>query len=293
VSYTGEFTEFIKQWSLELNARVTSSNYAFNFFGFGNETVFDQNLNLDFYRVKREEFSFMPSLVRRYIWGSTLKLTGSFEAIKVENTPGRNITNFTNGVTNIFDRNFFVGGELSFNHNRVDNQSFPSKGMNFDLTMGAKMNADNSDRHFGYLKTSLAIYQNLVPNRSLVYATEIGSHINFKNRFEIYHAVSLGGNRTLRGYNVNRFTGTENFYHTNDLRLRLGSFKAFIPMRVGVTGGFDYGKVWSPFANTSNVWNSSYGGSFWLSGLDMFTANLALFNGDDGSRFSFSLGFNF
>ncbi len=293
INYTGEFTEFIGNWSLELKARATSSNYSFNFFGFGNESEFDQNNDLDFYRVKREELLVFPSLVRRFNWGSTVKLTGTFEAIKVDNTPGRNITNFTNGITNIFDRNYFVGGEISFNHNRTDNNSFPTKGMNFDVRMGAKMNAENTDRHFGYLKTSLAIYQNLVPNRSLVYATEVGSHINFKNRFEIYHASSLGGNRSLRGYNNQRFTGTESFYHSNDLRLRLGSFKTFIPMRVGVTGAFDYGKVWSPFAPTSNTWNSSYGGSFWLSGLDMFTANLALFNGDDGSRFTFSLGFNF
>lgn len=294
VNYTGEFTEFIGSWSLELAARATSSNYSFNFFGYGNESVYDEDNELDFYRVRREEFLIFPSLVRRFNWGSTLKLTGTFEAIKVENTPDRNITtNFTNNATNIFNRNYFVGGEISFNHNRVDNNSFPTKGMNFDATIGAKMNADNSDRHFGYLKTSLAIYQNLVPNRSLVYATEIGSHINFKNRFEIYHAVSLGGERSLRGYNNQRFTGTESFYHSNDLRLRLGSFKAFIPMRIGVTGGFDYGKVWSPFAPQSNKWNSSYGGSLWLSGLDMFTTNLALFNGADGSRFTLSFGFNF
>ncbi|WP_442267667.1 metallophosphoesterase [Tenacibaculum sp. ZS6-P6] len=293
INYTGEFTEFIGNWSLELKARATSSNYSFNFFGYGNETNFDQSRDLDFYRVKREEFLLLPSLIRRFNWGSTFKVTGTFEAIKVENTPNRNITNSPNSATNIFDRNYFAGGEVNFNHNRVDNNSFPTKGMNFDVTMGAKMNTNNTNRYFGYLKTSLAIYQNLVPNRSLVYATEVGSHLNFKNRFEIYHAASIGGNRNLRGYNNQRFTGTESFYHTNDLRLRLGSFKAFIPMRVGVTGGFDYGKVWSPFAAQSNTWNSSYGGSFWLSGLDMFTANLALFNGDDGSRFTFSLGFNF
>ena len=133
-----------------------------------------------------------------------------------------------------------------------------------------------------------------VSNRSLVFASEIGSHLNFKNRFEIYHAVSLGGNRSLRGYNNHRFTGTESFYHSNDLRLRLGSIKAFIPMKIGVTGAFDYGKVWSPFATSSSEpWNSSYGGSLWLSGLDMFTANMAVFNSNDGSRFTFSLGFNF
>lgn len=293
INYAGEFTEFIGRWSLELQARATSSNYSFNFFGWGNESVYNQNFDLDYYRVKREEFIVKTSLLRRFAWGSIFKLTGSFEAIDVENTPGRNITNFSNGVTNIFDTNYFAGGEISFNHNRVDDDSFPTKGMNFDLAMGAKINTQFTERYFGYIKTSLAIYQNLVPNRSFVFASEIGSQINLKNRFEIYHAASLGGRRSLRGYNNQRFTGTESFYHSSDLRLRLGSFKTFIPMRIGVTTGFDYGKVWSPFAAPSSVWNTSYGGSVWLSGLDMFTANLALFRGDDGNRFSFSVGFNF
>ncbi len=295
VNYIGEFTEFIGQWSLELDARVTSSNYVFNFFGWGSESVFNQNLDLDFFRVRKEEYRLNTSLLRRFNGGSLLRLTGTAEAVKVENTPNSNISNFSsnNGVTSIFDRNYFVGGEISFNHNRIDNASFPTKGMNFDVTVGGKINTEFTNRHFGYVKTSLAIYQNLVSNRSLVYATEIGSQINLKNRFEIYHAASLGGNRSLRGYNTQRYTGTESFYHTNDLRLRLGDFKAFIPMRIGVTGGFDYGKVWSPFAPQAKQWNSSYGGSVWLSGLDMFTANIALFNGDDGSRFTFGLGFNF
>ncbi len=293
VNYTGEFTEFTGNWKLELKARATSNNYSFNFFGWGNESVYNKSLNLDFYRTKKEEFSIIPSLVRDFNWGSTLKVAGSFEAIKVENTSGRNIFNFSNGTTNIFDRNYFVGGEINFNHHRIDRVSFPTKGMNFDLTLGAKMNTNNTDKHFGYLKTSLTIYQNLVSNRSLVYAAEIGSHLNFKNRFEIYHAVSLGGNRALRSFNNQRFTGTESFYHSNDLRLRLGNFKTLIPIKIGITTGFDYGKVWSPFAPESSVWNTSYGGSLWLSGLDMFIANLALFKGSDGSRFTLSLGFDF
>ncbi len=293
INYTGEFTEFIGNWSLELKARATSSNYSFNFFGWGNNSIYNQNLDLDFYRVKKEEYNINSSLVRRFNWGSTFKLTGSFEAIKVENTLNRNINTLSNRVTNIFDRNYFVGGEATFNHQRIDNNSFPTKGMNFNLTIGGKMNTEFTNRHFGYLKTSLAIYQNLISNRSLVYASEIGTHVNFKNRFEIYHAATLGGNKTLRSFNNQRFTGTESFYHTNDLRLRIGSFKAFIPMKFGVTSGFDYGKVWSPFATKSSTWNTSYGGSLWFSGLDMFTANLSLFDGNDGNRFSFSLGFNF
>ncbi len=293
VEYTGRFTEFIGDWHLELNAKATSANYAFNFFGWGNESPFDQNLNLDFYRVKKEEFSFSPALFKQLRGGSSVTFKGIVEGIKIGDSPTRNITNFNNNPTNIFQRNYFVGGEFNFTHLRVDNTSFPTKGMHFNFTTGAKVNTNITNRYFGYLKTSLAIYQNLVSNRSLVFASQIGTDINFKNRFEIYHAVALGGRTTLRSFNNNRFTGTESFYHTNDLRLKLGDLTSFVPLKYGLTAGFDYGKVWSPSARESNLWHNSYGGSLWINGMDLFTTNIALFNGREGSRFTFSIGFNF
>ena len=207
LEYNGEFTEFIGNWSLQLHAKVTSDNYSFNFFGWGNESVYDYSKNLDHYRVKKEELSFSPSLLKRLRGGTQLKLTGTLESIEIEDTPTRFINNFDANPTLIFDTNYFWGGEVNFNHNRVDNASFPTKGMNFDLTLGAKANFDNFDRRFGYFKTSMAIYQNLVPNRSLIFASEVGTHINVGNRFEVYQAATLGGDRNLRGFNRERFSG--------------------------------------------------------------------------------------
>ena len=193
IEYNGEFTDFISDWSLHLYAKVTSDNYSFNCFGWGNESVYDQSFNLDHYRVKKEEISFSPSLLKRLRGGSKFRITGTIESIEIENTPTRNINDFNTQPTNIFDTNYFWGGEFNFNHNRVDNPSFPSKGMNFDITLGAKANLDDYKRRFGYFKTSLAIYQNLVQNRSLVFASEVGTHVNVGNRFEIYQAATLGG----------------------------------------------------------------------------------------------------
>lgn len=295
LEYNGEFTELIGNWSLHLRAKATSDNYSFNFFGWGNESIYDQSFNLDHYRVKKEEISFSPSLLKRLRGGSTFKISGLFEAIEIEDTPGRFINNFDNQPTAIFDTNYFWGGELNFNHNRVDNSSFPTKGMNFDLAVGAKANLDDFDRRFGYIKSSLAMYQNLVFNRSLVFASEVGTQINVGNRFEIYQAATLGGDRNLRGFNRERFSGTESFYHSNDLRLRFGRIHTgVIPIKVGITGGFDYGRIWSPYSPNSTKWHTSYGGSFWLSGIDLFTANISYFRGtSQEDRVAFSIGFSF
>lgn len=300
IEYNGEFTEFIGDWSLQLKAKATSDNYSINFFGLGNETSFlmptdNVDDDLDFYRVKRSELSFTPSLLKRLRGGSLLKLSTSIEGIKVQNTPNRNITNYNLTPTNIFKTNYFLGSEINFTHNRTDNLSFPTKGMNFETSIGAKAKSNDFNRRFGYLKSSMAIYQNLVQNRSLVFASEVGTHINFGNRFEFYQAATLGGDKSLRGFNRERFSGTESFYHSNDLRLRLADFKtAVLPMKMGVTTGFDYGRVWSPYSPNSNTWHTSYGGSFWLSGADMFTMNVSYFKGNSvENRIAFGIGFSF
>ncbi|CAM1356143.1 ShlB/FhaC/HecB family hemolysin secretion/activation protein [Tenacibaculum halocynthiae] len=295
IEYNGEFTEFIGDWSLAIRAKATSDNYSINFFGWGNNSINNQNFDLDYYRIKKSELSFSPALLKRFRGGFAVQLASSIEGVRVQNTPNRNIRNHNQSAINIFDTNYFIGSELGFTHNRIDNVSFPSKGMNFELAVGAKSKINDFEKRFGYIKSSLAIYQNLVQNRSLVFASEVGTHINIGNRFEIYQAATLGGDKSLRGFNRQRFTGTQSFYHSNDLRLRFGEIKtSFLPLKMGVSAGFDYGRVWSPREVKNSTWHTSYGGSVWLSGIDLFTLNISYFQGNTNeNRVAFGIGFSF
>jgi outer membrane protein assembly factor BamA len=250
---------------------------------------------LDYYRVKKGEIRFSPSLIRRFRGGHTLRFTSHIEQIEVQDTPNRYIATVNDSSLNIFEENYFAGGEANFNHYRVDNTSFPTKGMHFDLTVGAKTKIGDWERRFGYIKTSLAIYQNLVQNRSVVFASEIGSHINIGNRFEIYQAATLGGDKSLRGFNRQRFTGKESMYHSNDIRIRFGKLKtSFLPLKIGVSTGFDYGRVWSPRESKNSKWHTSYGGSLWINAIDFFTLNISYFQGNtEEERLALSIGFAF
>jgi hypothetical protein len=44
-SYRGDFTDVIGKWGIEVNADVKAPNYVNNFFGLGNETVFDSHID--------------------------------------------------------------------------------------------------------------------------------------------------------------------------------------------------------------------------------------------------------
>ncbi|MDC6365501.1 MULTISPECIES: metallophosphoesterase [Flavobacteriaceae] len=293
VGYNGEFANFFEGVNLEINARFTSPNYAINFFGFGNETENnDDELDLDYNRVKLRTLRFAPSLVWRGYLGSKTRLGISYENIEVEETVDRFINEFfvENGEENTQS---FLGIDAEYSFSNSDSDAFPTLGMEFILHGGYKTNITTSGRSFGYLIPSLSIDHKLCSNGILVLATKVKGHINFGDDFEFYQGASIGANNGLRGFRFQRFTGKSAFYQNTDLRLSFRKQQSgVLPVTPGIFGGFDYGRVWFP-GDDSEKWHNSYGGGFFVNGAGIISANFGLFNSVDGMRFAFGLGFGF
>ena len=291
--YKGEFANAFGRANLELSARVTSPNFSQNFFGFGNDTPnFDDDLDLDFNRVKIQTIKIAPSLVWRGFNASKIKLGLSFENYNVEQTEGRFIEDFfTNQGRD--DQQSFVGVNGEYSYSNSDNAAFPTNGMSILLQGGYTQNIDESDRGFAYFSPSLSFDFSLTRDRRLVLGTKAKANFIFSDDFEFYQGANIGGNEGLRGFRFQRFVGRSSFYHTSDLRYSLRKRKAgFIPVTPGLYGGFDYGRVYLP-SEDSDTLHTSYGGGFFINGANIVTANFGLFNSDDGLRFAFGLGFGF
>ena len=291
--YSGEFANVLENVNLELDARFTSPNFAINFFGFGNDTPnFDEDLELDFNRVKMRQFHFSPSLVWRGFLGSKVKLGVSYENYDVEETEGRFIEGFFTNQGRDTQQDFFEVN-ASYEYSNTDNEAFPTMGMALSLEGGYAMNLSDSDRAFGYFIPSLSFDYKLVPSGQLVLATKFKGHFNIGNDFEFYQAASIGANNGLRGFRFQRFTGKTAYFQNTDLRLSFRERKTgLLPVTPGIYGGFDYGRVWLPNED-SDTWHNSYGGGFFINGADILSFNAGLFNSSDGIRFAFGLGFGF
>ena len=293
VKYQGEFAHLFENWNVELMARFTSPNFAINFFGFGNNTVnLDDNLDFDYNRVKLQQLEFSPSLVWRGQLGAKVKLGATYQSISVEETENRFINTFYQG-NGEETTNDFVGvhGEYSFANK--DNEAFPTMGMATSLTFGYTDNINEEGNNYGYIVPSLSFDYKLVPNGRLVLATKWKAHFNIGNGYEFYQAASIGGMDGLRGFRNQRFTGKTSYYQNTDVRFSLKKKRTrLLPMAMGFFGGFDYGRVWFPEIS-SNRWHTSYGGGFFLNASDVISIHTALFNSEDGLRFSFGLGFGF
>ena len=294
VGYTGEFANVFGKANLELAAKVTSPNFAMNFFGLGNETEnlddIDE-LGLDFNRVRLETLKFAPSLVWRGQLGSKVKVGLAYETIEVEETENRFINTFfqANGEET---RNSFVGVDGQYTYENTDNSAFPTLGMSTSLQLGYKIETTGGG-NYGYVIPMISFDYKLIPSGRLVLATKFKAHFNIGDDFEFYQGASIGGLDGLRGFRNQRFTGKKSYYQNTDIRYSFSKRRTgIVPAAFGFYGGFDYGRVWLP-TEDSNVWNTSYGGGLFLNAADISSLRLGIFNSEDGARFSFGLGFGF
>ncbi len=291
--YKGEFANVIGNANLELAAKFTSPNFSINFFGFGNETVnLDDDLELDYNRVKMETFRFAPSLVWHGDLGSKIRTGVSYETIEIEETEDRFINTFfmTNGQDS---KNSFFGVDAEYSFKNSDNAAFPTMGMATSLLMGYKTSTDNDGQSFAYIVPSFSLDYKLVPSGQLVLASKWKAHFNLGDDYEFYQGASIGGIDGLRGFRNQRFTGKTSYYQNTDVRLSLKKLRTgLLPVFLGIYGGYDYGRVWFPNDN-SNEWHTSYGGGFFLNGAGIASFNIAVFGSDDGARIAFGLGFGF
>lgn len=293
LGYSGEFANVIGSMNLKIASEFHSPNFTLNFFGYGNETEnMDDDLGMDYNRVRVSEFNFKPSLVYRAYGGSQISFGVGYESVEVDNTQNRFVANNTQLPEYIFESNKFGSVNAKYEFENFDNKAYPTLGINTSLELGYKMNFDQNNASFKYFISELDFSHKLISSGKLVLASKIKSQINFGNNFEFYQAASIGGTNGLRGFRNQRFTGNQYLFQNTDIRYSFERFRTkVIPMRFGLFGGFDYGKVWLD-GEDSKKWNNSYGGGFFISGADVINFNIGGFNSTDGFRVVFALGFS-
>ncbi len=292
--YSGEFAHIFYNWNFKLDARITSPNYAINYFGTGNGTVYDDDaVTRDFNRVRIALWNVKPSF--KYAKDNVLFSIGPLvENFDVENQ-ANSVTSqqFASG-NDVFRNQLYGGAEASFRYkNKSGEIAFIRRGFQFDITGGYKTSLkDEFDNAFSYVNPSLSIDFPLHSSGFAVLATKVEGQMNFGD-FEFFHGATLGGNNSLRGFRNERFNGKSSFYQSIDLRTGIADLRtSYVPLRLGASLGYDYGRVWSD-SDTSDDWHHSYGGSIFINGFKAVTANIGYYLSDESDRLIFTLGFRF
>ena len=295
VIYNGKFPKLFGQWDADFESRYTSPNFTINYFGYGNESINEDNTyGMDFNRVRIRMLKIMPSIKRIGLHGSMIQLQTSYERITVEESIDRFIALSPSIHPNVFQSQQFAGATIKYSFENYDIPSFPTMGMGFSISGSWKINLDDTRKNFPALESKLNFNHKIDAKGNLVLATILKAKAVLNNNFEFYQGATLGGDYDLRGFRNERFLGNQSFYQSSDIRLNLGKIKkTVIPMSYGVLGGFDYGRVWLK-GESSEKWHQSFGGGLWLNGLNALTARLTYFkSAGEEARIAFGLGFGF
>ena len=295
IIYDGEFSHIKDDWNLHIGGKFTSENYTNNFFGFGNETVNnDDELDLDYNRVKTSIYMAKAGILKKGNFGSDYGFRAMFEAIEIDNTADRFITNFVpSSFDEFYERRIFGALEAEYKYESFDVQLNPTRGMSFLLNIGAKTELKETDNTYGYINSNLGFYNSISPNRKLVLKTDLRSQFRIGTDLIFYQAANIGGGNGLRGFRKERFTGRNSLVGSTDLRYSFDSFKTrTLPLQIGIFGGLDVGRVWLK-GDMSDKWHNDYGGGFWITAAESLSGTFNLFNSVEGLRFSFGFGLNF
>ena len=106
-----------------------------------------------------------------------------------------------------------------------------------------------------------------------------------------HEAAFIGGADTVRGFGRNRFAGDSSAYANAQAMVSLFNMTFILPLRVGVLGLADVGRVWLE-GESSDQWHPAYGGGVFFR---VLTTNAVLHgvlaHSDEGNRFYVNLGF--
>lgn len=81
--------------------------------------------------------------------------------------------------------------------------------------------------------------------------------------FPFYEAATIGGLGTTRFMDTQRYAGDASLYGTSELLVPLAHFKLLIPVRAGVMGAAEAGRVYVGGASPGG-WHATTGGGVWL-----------------------------
>jgi hypothetical protein len=130
-------------------------------------------------------------------------------------------------------------------------------------------------------------------NETVQLAARVGGQRVF-GTYPWFEAAALGG-QTDRGFHSHRFLGDSSLYGNAELRTYLGHpvFSSVFPVRFGLVGFVDSGRVWRK-GETSNTWHPSAGGGLLMKpvGTSMVLRAVAA-RGSEGTLMYFGSGFRF
>lgn len=298
VSYSTGFKKFTITYDADfygitnnsyLNILISGTeHFTTRYFGYGNETNFDKNLELkDYYDVNQELLIIRPTF--NYAISKYFNSNAGLSIIKTQTKQNNNdlIPSAKYGSYGIAELNP-LGIHLGITLKNIDNIHFPKAGYAVEMVWSVFPKVFNIPESFETLDFDVRSYLTMKNFSNLTIALRTGAR-KVWGKYPFFAGASLGGRENLRGYLNQRFSGDASVFGQIELRNYLTDLKLILKSKLGVLTFAEAGRVYA--ANeTSTKWHPSYGIGIWLAYLD-YTLVLNSYVAFSPENTIFSFGF--
>lgn len=263
------FRHILGLTDIEFHTRVAFDYDQFPFFyGFGNETVRDEELfEEDYYRLGFKTFRHSPYLIRDFWDQSHLRIGLDYQYNEVgmdeeEDASILDEVRYTslNGLGSQHHLGVFAELDLDFR----DHPGFTKKGAQFYLKAAHYKNYSRGREDFGLIDAFIAYYHTLPVLDGLTFVGRVGGIQSYGNA-PFYQRASLGSHNYLRSYVRNRFLGDQAVFVNTEARLHLGTINnVVVPLNYGVFGFWEAGRIWLDQEEKDGDFRKSIGGGIYI-----------------------------
>ncbi len=291
LDYFGEFIDVFNNVDFILDMTKSELNFT-NYFGFGNENEFDENLYDDkFYRLGQELIFINPQL--RYNFSNEVNFSlGLFYEFNESNLDNPQlIDGFRYGKYG-FGELQNIGLSTHLKIDSRDNKLFPLEGSY--MRVGGRLYYELLDSKEDYFRGEYDLRHYFTfdfPSRSTLALRSSGGKL--WGKYPFYHALFIGGEENLRAYTRGRFSGDAAAAFQAELRTLLARPRIIVKGDLGLHVFTETGRV---FTNnqSSRKWHPSIGGGLWVSYLErelVLAFSYAYSSDEQNIYFDLSMGF--
>jgi len=289
INYYGQWTQVIGKADFTFKALIDAPDNTMNFFGQGNETVFDKVADYHrYYRARFDLYQFDPALRWHTGKKSTFSFGPSLQLYHLNADDNKNRSISQPGLITSYDSTTYTkdkahaGLIANFISNARNNSVLPSGGYYFDVKLQGYTGLNSYSKSFAQLIPEFTYYQKVDTGAIFVLSDRVGGGVSIGNP-AFYQSLFLGGQGNLLGYLQNRFAGQQSIYNNLQARVRLANVAGYIlPGQLGLTGFYDTGRVWAKGDISSDTWHQGVGGGLYFAPASLTVIQLLVGHSNEG-----------
>jgi hypothetical protein len=299
IKYSGEWIKALGEADLLVKAAVNAPENSVNFYGRGNETVFDKTGDYKtFYRARFSTYEIDPALRWRSLAGMSISVGPSFQFYRynAEDNTGRFISQpskIGSYDSLIVDKDkLYTGLVANFTNDKRSNKILPVWGSYVNIKVQGYTGLNSYSKSFVQIIPEVALYKSFNTKGTIVLAERFGGGLTF-GKTTFYQSLFLGGQGNLYGFRQNRFAGQHMVYNNLELRAKIGDFASYlVPGQIGLIGFYDIGRVWENGEN-SDQWHNGVGGGLYATASHYAIVKFIMGYSTEGWYPSINLGMRF